>query len=360
MRDPSGSRCSPAIVVRSLPRLCAGDSKQSQHRADASNNVEGTPVSDVSTWLTPIIRRSRHLALPLVGTTGIAICIGAFLAPDQFQSEPALSMRTSGAPWPAWLFSAVIALCAGALLMLFALFAPLHRRRRPVDPDAYEELFEPPPVSPAVGALLLLTTVALLVIGVRALWLDDHVSGPFPKSGDAITSERLAPALFAPAGLGAHSQIADVAVASVALLVAAAMFGFVCWLHFGGGTQQRSSPSVDRVPKTLRQAVEENSDTLRFGSDPKAAIIACYACFEQSLAESGLVRAPSETAKEFANKASRIFRLPKDAVHDLMHIFELARFSDQPVREGDCEAAWRALDAVKVALGEGGNHARFD
>lgn len=316
-------------------------------------------MSSTSTWLAPIVHRSRRIGLPLVGTVGIAVSTGAFLTPEQFHSAVAVSVRDSGGPWPDWLFAAVIALCSAALLLLFGLFMRLYHRRRAADPDAYEELFEPPPVSPATAALLLVTTALLIIITVRALWPSEHGTGTLAGTGKPLATERVAATLPALGHAVTHSPLAGIAVAMAALLAAAFAFAFVWWLHFGG-THLRSVSSPDRMPGTLRQAVDESADALRSGRGPTAAIIACYAGFERSLASLGLARAPWETTNEFAHRASRQFRLPVDAVGDLAHLFELARFSGHSLDEHDREAAWQALDAVKAVLNEGVVHAWAD
>ncbi|MFT4063668.1 DUF4129 domain-containing protein [Paraburkholderia sp.] len=317
-------------------------------------------MTSASTWLTPIISGSRQIGLPLMGTAGLAICIGAFLPTGQFEPSEAVSMPNSGGPLPDWFFPAAITLGSGALFLLFGLFARLRRRRRAADPDDYDEVFEPPPVSPVIGALVLVTTALLVIFAVQALRSGERAAGPLARTGQQMAGEPLTATLPAAGRALTHSPIAGIAVAIVALLAAAAAFAFAWWLHFGG-TRLRSASSSNHnhIPQLL-QAVDASSDALRFGSDPKAAIIACYEGFERSLAESGLARVPSETANEFAQNASRRFRLPVDAVRDLAHLFELARFSNQPVGEADREAAWRALDAVRAALGAGVDHARTD
>ena len=317
----------------------------------------GTTMNNTPAWLASVVRSSHRLALPVVGAMGMALCIGALSPRGSFPSGMPVPMPGGGNPWPDWLFAAVIALCLGAWLLLFVLVARLRRKRRRSDPDAYEETFEPPPVSPAIGALLLVTTTLLVVGAVRALWYGSHGAATFAWTGRQSANSTLAAISPTPSQAVAQSAVTSIALGTIALVAAAAAFAFVWWLHFGG-TRWRSTSTSQRSIQTLRRAVDESADALRFGRTPRDAIIASYAGFEHALAAAGLSRAPSHTANEFARNASRQFRLPVDAVRDLAHLFELARFSEHPMDDGDRDAAWRALDAVKAALGKGVSHAQ--
>lgn len=312
-------------------------------------------MNNISTWLVPIVSGSRHIVLPLTGAAGIAVCIEAFSPPGRYRSGAAVSIPDWGAPWPDWLFAAVIMLCSSGLLLLFALFARLRRKRRSLESDAYEEVFEPPPVSPATGVLLLVTTALLVFVAVRALWSGRRDHTALARVGEQAASAPPVNALPALARAVTHSALASVAVGMVALLLAIFIFVFLWWLHFGG-TRLRSAPSSAHDSRTLCRAVDESVDALRSGVDPRDAIIACYAGFERALAAAGLRRASSRTANEFARDASRKFRLPVDAVHNLAHLFELARFSEHPMDDGDRAAAWHALEAIRAALQAGSDH----
>ncbi|MGP8432757.1 DUF4129 domain-containing protein [Paraburkholderia fungorum] len=328
---------------------------QSKSRAaKAVDSDADAAVNGLSRKVAPIIWGGRHLVLSLAGTVGMAVCVAAFLPAERFFPHAGTMLESLG-PWPDWLFASVIALCSGAILLLFGLFARLRRRRHAADPDAYEKVFEPPPVSPVTGALLLLTTAVLAIGAVWALWSSERVPTPLTPTGGLLPDERL-PAALSPLGrLITHSALASVALGAVALLAAATLLAFLCWLHFGG-TRLRAVPRPDRTSRVLRQALEKASDIPRAGNSPDTAIIACFAGFEQALATAGLARAPADTANEFACKASTHFRMPVDAVRELAHLFELARFSDRVMTEADREAACRALEILNAALCEGVQH----
>lgn len=344
-----------------FPVTYAPDGVHSEpHVAKFVDCVAGAPVISPPAARTPLNSRRSHIVLPLTGAAGSVVCIAAFLEPAHVHPGSFILLRDGGGAWPHWLFVVIAALCFGALLLVAALFLRLKRSRRHTDPDAYEKIFEPPPVSQATAALLLAMTVLLLILAIWALWSAGHATAPLPWIAGQPGNE---PTTAAPPLLGhasvAHSPFAGFALAAVALLAAVAVFTFMWWLYFGG-TRLRAVPSSTRASATVRQAVEKGSDALQFGGNPGAAIIACYAGFEQLLAVAGLERTISETTNEFTHEASRHFRLPADALHTLAHLYELSRFGDRPMDENDRMAAWGALDVLKAALGDQERHAKSD
>lgn len=90
------------------------------------------------------------------------------------------------------------------------------------------------------------------------------------------------------------------------------------------------------------------------GDDARAAIIACYAAMETSLAQAGISRERSDSPSDLLHRATAR-DLPTAGTRDaqvLTDLFREARFSSHPMTAQHLEAARRALDSVTGALAE--------
>jgi len=101
---------------------------------------------------------------------------------------------------------------------------------------------------------------------------------------------------------------------------------------------------------TLREAVESGRSALRTFDDAKAAIIACYAAMEQSLAEHGAARAAADTPGELLARATQTGVVHGTAPTRLTALFYEARFSSHPMDQAQREAAEHALNELAQAL----------
>jgi hypothetical protein len=112
-----------------------------------------------------------------------------------------------------------------------------------------------------------------------------------------------------------------------------------------------TSRAAPRPP--LAEAVAESLEDLRSEPDPRRAIIRCYARFERVAADSGLARKPWLTPMEFLRETLERLPLPRAAVQTLTGLFELARFSNRTLGEGERGRALRALDEIRSGVEEG-------
>lgn len=88
------------------------------------------------------------------------------------------------------------------------------------------------------------------------------------------------------------------------------------------------------------------------GDDARAAIIACYAAMEQSLARAGVARESADSPADLLRRATAR-DLPGLGVQDtetLTDLFREARFSSHPMAAEHLNAARQALDSVTRAL----------
>lgn len=136
----------------------------------------------------------------------------------------------------------------------------------------------------------------------------------------------------------------------VALLLAAVI---VCWVLLSRrrhGPAAGPEPELDDDPEELRAAVESGRAALRRLDDARAAIIACYAAMEQSLAQAGTARAVADTPDELLARAVAAGLAQSPAATRLTQLFYEARFSTHPLAQGDRAAAEQALTEIAASL----------
>jgi hypothetical protein len=114
---------------------------------------------------------------------------------------------------------------------------------------------------------------------------------------------------------------------------------------------------LEEEAEGLREAVASGRAAMADLDDARAAIIACYAAMEQTLAERGAERGAAGTPDELLERAIRSGLVRARTGHDsaartLTTAFYEARFSTHPLGPGHRDAAARALDELAAELGE--------
>ena len=231
-----------------------------------------------------------------------------------------------------------------AVLLLFVfVFAQGRRRRAPDEDDP--ETRDSARLRRAMRPIAALLT---LIVVVQMLWRNPELvefvaripylmGMPGPQAADADVPAASVPLFTA-------------AVTVLALCIGLGSLAVVLWLIFGERLAQWWSRERDVEPEELVAAVDDSLDDLRLEPDPRAAIIKCYARFERVLERSLVPRAPWQTPLEFMERALSRLPLPPAAVRELTHLFELSRFSNEPLGPPAREAAWDALVEIKTAL----------
>jgi hypothetical protein len=141
------------------------------------------------------------------------------------------------------------------------------------------------------------------------------------------------------------------AVVVVIVLVALRLLGKVPQV----GPVQGAAPATDSdaEEEALADALLAGRSALG-GDDARAAIIACYAAMEQSLAQAGVARELADSPSDLLHRA--IGRdLPGLGTQDaetLTELFREARFSSHPMTQRHLDTARHALDSVTGALAE--------
>lgn len=112
--------------------------------------------------------------------------------------------------------------------------------------------------------------------------------------------------------------------------------------------EDEESEAVTRAVVAGQAAVQDRAIT-----DPREAIVACFAAMERALAGVGPAAAPKEadTPQEVLRRGAEASELPEEPAAQLLDLFQEARFSTHPMRQDDREAADRALTAILTSLG---------
>ncbi|MEU9044356.1 MULTISPECIES: DUF4129 domain-containing protein [unclassified Kitasatospora] len=99
----------------------------------------------------------------------------------------------------------------------------------------------------------------------------------------------------------------------------------------------------------LAEAVDSGRRALT-GADARAAVIACYAAMEGSLAVSGLPRHAWESPTELLRRALSDERIDATGVRELTALFHEARYSTHPMDDSQVHRARTALDTIAARL----------
>nr|WP_223241781.1 DUF4129 domain-containing protein [Streptomyces sp. CBMA123] len=152
-------------------------------------------------------------------------------------------------------------------------------------------------------------------------------------------------------GLGALAVALLLLAATVALLV-----GLVA-------LRRRRAEKVPTVPPAvvaagpaspedaLAEAVTSGRRALE-GTDARAAVIACYAAMEGSLADSGLPRHAWESPTDLLLRALSDERIDAAGARELTALFREARYSSHRMDDDQVRRARTALDAIAARLAD--------
>jgi hypothetical protein len=112
-----------------------------------------------------------------------------------------------------------------------------------------------------------------------------------------------------------------------------------------------TEPAPDPGPEPLAGAVAAGEQALRGEPDPRAAIIACYAAMEHSLAHAGSPAEAADTPAEVLARATAGGLVRSRWAGTLTGLFRQARYSSHPMTEADRTTALGALAQVRADLG---------
>ncbi len=114
--------------------------------------------------------------------------------------------------------------------------------------------------------------------------------------------------------------------------------------------EEPTGPPMMAHEDAIRSSLEEQIQAITLAADPRMAIQQAYLLAEGGFGVPSLSRRPSESPGEFVHRCVGGFGQP-DALRELVRLFEIARYSREPVTEAMRSDARAALIALKDAVG---------
>jgi hypothetical protein len=203
----------------------------------------------------------------------------------------------------------------------------------------------------ALKWLLGAAVIAVAVVLITDLHLHFLGTGRPPTSPAPLKSKLKTPKPPTPSGGGWALHIPWDPIL-YGLLVVALVAAVAISIWWSSRLRRPAAPLVieDVGADELREAVESGRAALAEISDARAAIIACYAAMERSLADRGTSRTVTDTPDELLARAVGAGTVRGPAAGRLTALFYEARFSTHPVAAGQRAAASAALDELAAEL----------
>jgi hypothetical protein len=251
-------------------------------------------------------------------------------------------------PMPLYVVMAVVVVL-GVGCTLLASFRQHRRlsRDQERDPEAV-----PPPWQVLISTL---GTLTLVLLGL--VWLMRH--------GEVLERLRLQISRAQELLAGTHALVQQVqspatgyAMFTMVVLVYGGLGLLGLWiLYEGWGKTRFQSATDDPRPRQVQRAVAAGLQELRTHTDPRQAIIACYARLEHLLTDYGLPAYEHLTPQEYMGTALQDLDLPTDAFAGLVGLFELARYSLHPLDDTARRTAMAYLEQLQTHLQQDDTHA---
>jgi hypothetical protein len=292
----------------------------------------------------------RHLTLMiLLGAT----CLGALLYVNGLSSSLRLGnenvrgfLLVPSLPTPLYITMALVVL-AGVGLTQLASF--MQRRKRPT--RAQKQRYQEPIKNSWQVLLSMITSGAVLVFVV--IWLvrhGDHVQDLLTRLREIGTASGLTESTRSLLRQ-VDSPMAGYALFGTILIVYGGLALLALWVLCEGrdrmpSVSEQESPQTRRVRRAFTAGLHE----LRQHTDPRQAIIACYARLEHLLEDYGVPVYDHLTPQEYMGTALQGLDLPLEAFAGLVELFEQARYSLHPLDNAAREAAMTYLETLKTHL----------
>jgi Domain of unknown function (DUF4129) len=228
-------------------------------------------------------------------------------------------------PTPLYITMGLVAV-AGVGLTLLASF--MQRRRNP--PDSQKQRQSEAIKTPWQTLVSTLASFAFLVIGL--IWLVRH--GPEVQQWLDRWRHGLQeiPELFATGTDSLFRQVDSPTAGYTLFTIVIVVYGGLAllglWVLIWGRDGALLSPERDELQlRQVRRAVTAGLRELQSHTDPRQAIIACYARLEHLLEDYGVPASAHLTPQEYMGAVLQGLNLPLEALSGLIRLFEQARYS---------------------------------
>jgi hypothetical protein len=251
-------------------------------------------------------------------------------------------------PTPLYITMLLVILAGVGLTLLASI---VQRRRKPQAPQPRREAEPPKPWWQSVISTL--AWVALIALGLR--WLIQH-GAEVQEFLERLRTE--VGAMQAMLGAGTRplvDQVSSPVAGYTLFVIVIAVYGSIgliaLWVLLEDrGYAGDSTPTQDPQVRRVRQAMAAGLRELRMHTEPRQAIIACYARMEHLLEDHGVPALRHLTPQEYMGTALRGLDLPLDACAGLIRLFELARYSIHPLDDAARTAAIAHLERLTAHL----------
>ena len=255
-------------------------------------------------------------------------------------------------PGPLYIVMAVVVVL-GIGCTLLASFR--QRRRLSRDPEQAPEAIKTP------WQVLVSTLGMLALVLLGLVWLMRHGAEVSHFLERLRVQMGLAQELLA----STHSLVQQVqspatgyAMFTMVVLVYGGLGLLGLWiLYEGWGKVRFQGTTDDPRPRQVQRAVAAGLQELRTHTDPRQAIIACYARLEYLLTDYGVPAYEHLTPQEYMGTALHDLDLPTDAFAGLVALFELARYSLHPLDDTARLRAMAYLEQLQTHLQQDGTQA---
>src|SRR2546421_2098395 len=257
-------------------------------------------------------------------------------------------------PMPLYMVMAVVVLSGVGVTLL----ASLRQRRRRASLDAQRRLEVVR--TPWQALVSMLGTLTLLLIGI--VWVMRHGSEVYQFLEHLRAQVHLAQELLEAGRYSLVQRVHSPTTGYTMFVMVILVYGGLGLLGFwmlceGWGEERVQGIADDERPRQVRRAVAAGLQELRLHTDPRQAIMACYARLEHLLEDHGVPAYGHLTPQEYMGAALRDLDLPTDAFAGLVGLFELARYSLHPLDDTARARAIAYLEQLNTHLEQGHTHA---
>lgn len=221
----------------------------------------------------------------------------------------------------------------GILVVLWV--ASLGRRQRLLEGGAHRKQFQ---------TLLLVCCVGIPLLFVGRHYIHYHsprqVSDPKPGQTKGVEAKD------PNAGDAQFQWLPAVGMASFILAAAGGTVALILWKRRQGPAWEREA----ELAAALDEVLADTLDDLRAERDPRRAVIGAYARLERTFAAHDVARDPSETPREYVDRALDRLGVSVFAVRRLTQLYERAKFSPHEIDAAMKDDAIDALAGLRAEL----------
>ena len=265
----------------------------------------------------------------------LAVTVIGLRARGAFSTAPDLA--AAGATGT--VLATALAVCEGVALVAFVTVIMSARPRRKPDSEELVQLYFPW-WAKTLGVLLAL---ALLAAPLVVLF------------STRVRKKAPVPPLTVPGHLlGGSPRLTTGGASSAWPLITGLVVAVAVTLVLLTRRRRLAVPPRNRVNRlaALAEGLAAGSAALTAYTDPREAIVACYAAMEHGFAAAGSAPAPADTPAEVLARATDAGIVRPEPAEVLTALFRRARYSTEPMTAADAHAAAGALTQLRADLAD--------